>query len=231
MSENKSSQENNLKQNEKIENHINNHEIPKNEAENQKCSHEESLEENEEIQQINNLQEQFENEVVESEQMHTSNIEEDYDGKEEEEEEEEEEEYVEIDLSKLKDLNCPICNGIIRKTKTIKECLHRFCRDCVDVYISKGNKKCPLCFTHFVDQSSIIYDKEYDVLIAALYPDIEKVKKESPIVEESNKGPRIVVDETDPGEEPIAMEKPIVEESDDDTASTLQSNKDRPTKK
>jgi hypothetical protein len=32
MSENKSSQENNLKQNEKIENHINNHEIPKNEA-------------------------------------------------------------------------------------------------------------------------------------------------------------------------------------------------------
>jgi hypothetical protein len=50
-------------------------------------------------------------------------------------------------------------------------------------------------------------------------------------VEESNKGPRIVVDETDPGEEPIAMEKPIVEESDDDTASTLQSNKDRPTKK
>ncbi|WJX52087.1 hypothetical protein P8452_38231 [Trifolium repens] len=144
MSENKSSQENTLKQNEKIENHIKNHEIPK-------------------------------NEVVESEQMHTSNI----------EEEEEEED----------------------------------------------NKKCPLCFTLFVDQSSIIYDKEYDVLISALYPDIEKVKKESPFGEESNKGPRIVVDETSAGEEPIAMEKPIVEESDDDTASTLQSNKDRPTKK
>jgi hypothetical protein len=50
-------------------------------------------------------------------------------------------------------------------------------------------------------------------------------------VEESHKGPKIVVDETGVGEEPIAMEKPIVEESDDDTASTLQSNKDRPTKK
>jgi hypothetical protein len=32
MSENKSSQENTLKQNEKIENHIKNHEIPKNEV-------------------------------------------------------------------------------------------------------------------------------------------------------------------------------------------------------
>ncbi|AQK66918.1 Putative E3 ubiquitin-protein ligase RING1a, partial [Zea mays] len=68
--------------------------------------------------------------------------------------------------------------GIIRKTRTVMECLHRFCRDCIDKSMRLGNNECPACRTHCASRRSLRDDPNYDALIAALYPDIDKYEEE-----------------------------------------------------
>lgn len=40
---------------------------------------------------------------------------------------------------------CPICLGYIKNCRTVMECLHRFCEDCIEKYIRLGKKECPQC--------------------------------------------------------------------------------------
>jgi len=58
------------------------------------------------------------------------------------------------------------------------ECLHRFCRDCIDKSMRLGNNECPACRTHCASRRSLRDDPNYDALIAALYPDIDKYEEE-----------------------------------------------------
>ncbi|XP_012572561.1 putative E3 ubiquitin-protein ligase RING1a [Cicer arietinum] len=103
----------------------------------------------------------------------------DADTDEDEEEEVEEEEYVTIDMSLVrKEVECPICLGIIRKTSTVMECLHRFCRKCIDKSMRLGNKECPSCRTHLASRRSLKDDPNYDILIATLFPNIDKFEEE-----------------------------------------------------
>ncbi|KAI4296777.1 hypothetical protein L6164_036702 [Bauhinia variegata] len=89
------------------------------------------------------------------------------------------EEYVVIKLSDVrKEVQCPICLGIIRKTRTVMECLHRFCRECIDKSMRLGNNECPACRTHCASRRSLRDDPNYDALIAVLYPDIDKYEEE-----------------------------------------------------
>ncbi|XP_042520306.1 putative E3 ubiquitin-protein ligase RING1a [Macadamia integrifolia] len=88
-------------------------------------------------------------------------------------------EYVIVRLSDIrKEVQCPICLGIIRKTRTVMECLHRFCRECIDKSMRMGNNECPACRTHCASRRSLRDDPNYDSLIAALYPDIDKYEEE-----------------------------------------------------
>jgi E3 ubiquitin-protein ligase RNF1/2 len=41
------------------------------------------------------------------------------------------------------ELMCPICLEILKTTMTTKECLHRFCHDCIITALRAGNKECP----------------------------------------------------------------------------------------
>ncbi|KAH9748775.1 RING-type domain-containing protein [Citrus sinensis] len=85
----------------------------------------------------------------------------------------------ELKLSDIrKEVQCPICLGIIRKTRTVMECLHRFCRECIDKAMRLGNNECPACRTHCASRRSLRDDLNYDALIAALYPDIDKYEEE-----------------------------------------------------
>nr|GMD93106.1 putative E3 ubiquitin-protein ligase RING1a isoform X1 [Ipomoea batatas] len=68
--------------------------------------------------------------------------------------------------------------GIIRKTRTVMECLHRFCRECIDKSMRMGNNECPACRTHCASRRSLRDDPNYDALIAILYPDIDKYEEE-----------------------------------------------------
>ncbi|KAF7024188.1 hypothetical protein CFC21_036567 [Triticum aestivum] len=89
------------------------------------------------------------------------------------------EEFVLVKLAEIrKEVQCPICLGIIRKTRTVMECLHRFCRDCIDKSMRLGNNECPACRTHCASRRSLRDDPNYDALIATLYPDIDKYEEE-----------------------------------------------------
>ncbi|KAL5841602.1 hypothetical protein ACOSQ3_012205 [Xanthoceras sorbifolium] len=98
---------------------------------------------------------------------------------------EEKDEYVTVKLSDIrKEVQCPICLGIIRKTRTVMECLHRFCRECIDKAMRMGNNECPACRTHCASRRSLRDDLNYDALIAALYPDIDKYEEEELAMQE-----------------------------------------------
>ncbi|KAG6506157.1 hypothetical protein ZIOFF_031475 [Zingiber officinale] len=86
-----------------------------------------------------------------------------------------------------KEVQCPICLGIIRKTRTVMECLHRFCRECIDKSMRLGNNECPACRTHCASRRSLRDDPNYDALIAALYPDIDKYEEEELAFHEEEK--------------------------------------------
>ncbi|KAJ6377193.1 hypothetical protein OIU76_026210 [Salix suchowensis] len=97
-------------------------------------------------------------------------------------------EYVVVKLSEIrKEVQCPICLGIIRKTRTVMECLHRFCRECIDKSMRLGNNECPACRTHCASRRSLRDDPNYDALIAALYPDIDKYEEEELAFQEEEK--------------------------------------------
>ncbi|CAA7394319.1 unnamed protein product [Spirodela intermedia] len=88
-------------------------------------------------------------------------------------------EYVLVELADIRrEVQCPICLGIIRKTRTVMDCLHRFCRECIDRSMRLGNNECPACRTHCASRRSLRDDPNYDALIAALYPDIDKYEEE-----------------------------------------------------
>ncbi|KAJ3696071.1 hypothetical protein LUZ60_001448 [Juncus effusus] len=88
-------------------------------------------------------------------------------------------EFVLVKLAEIrKEVQCPICLGIIRKTRTVMECLHRFCRDCIDKSMRLSNNECPACRTHCASRRSLRDDPNFDALISALYPDIDKYEEE-----------------------------------------------------
>uniref|UniRef100_A0ACD5U1U9 Uncharacterized protein n=1 Tax=Avena sativa TaxID=4498 RepID=A0ACD5U1U9_AVESA len=88
-------------------------------------------------------------------------------------------EFILVKLMDIrKEVQCPICLGIIRKTRTVMECLHRFCRDCIDKSMRLGNNECPACRTHCKSRRSLRDDPNFDALILALYPDIDKYEEE-----------------------------------------------------
>lgn len=88
-------------------------------------------------------------------------------------------EFIVVKLMDIrKEVQCPICLGIIRKTRTVMECLHRFCRDCIDKSMRLGNNECPACRTHCKSRRSLRDDPNFDALILALYPDIDKYEEE-----------------------------------------------------
>lgn len=100
----------------------------------------------------------------------------------------EKDEYIIVKLSEIrKEVQCPICLGIIRKTRTVMECLHRFCRECIDKSMRLGNNECPACRTHCASRRSLRDDPKYDALIAALYPDIDKYEEEELAFHEEEK--------------------------------------------
>ncbi|GJP49079.1 hypothetical protein CLOM_g8341 [Closterium sp. NIES-68] len=88
-------------------------------------------------------------------------------------------EMVAISLIDIrKELQCPICLGIIRRTRTVMECLHRFCGDCIDKAIRLGNNECPSCRAHCASRRSLRADPRFDALVAAVFPNRDRIEKE-----------------------------------------------------
>ncbi|THG05564.1 hypothetical protein TEA_006197 [Camellia sinensis var. sinensis] len=76
---------------------------------------------------------------------------------------------------------------IIKKTRTVMECLHRFCRECIDKSMRMGNNECPACRTHCASRRSLRDDPRFDAMIESLYNDIEKYEEEELAFHEEEK--------------------------------------------
>lgn len=59
---------------------------------------------------------------------------------------------------------------MLKKTMTTKECLHRFCSDCIITALRSGNKECPTCRKKLVSKRSLRPDPNFDCLISKIYP-------------------------------------------------------------
>ncbi|CAG7832210.1 unnamed protein product [Allacma fusca] len=68
------------------------------------------------------------------------------------------------------ELMCPICLDMLHQTMTTKECLHRFCADCIITALRSGNKECPTCRKKLVSKRSLRPDPNFDMLISKIYP-------------------------------------------------------------
>jgi E3 ubiquitin-protein ligase RNF1/2 len=68
------------------------------------------------------------------------------------------------------ELMCPICLDILRTTMTTKECLHRFCHDCIITALRAGNKECPTCRKKLISKRSLRPDPNFDGIISKIYP-------------------------------------------------------------
>jgi E3 ubiquitin-protein ligase RNF1/2 len=72
------------------------------------------------------------------------------------------------------ELMCPICLDILKNTMTTKECLHRFCHDCIITALRAGNKECPTCRKKLISKRSLRRDPNFDALISKIYPNREE---------------------------------------------------------
>lgn len=68
------------------------------------------------------------------------------------------------------ELMCPICLDLMKNAQTTKECLHRFCQECIITALRSGNKECPTCRKKLVSKRSLRPDPNFDALIAKIYP-------------------------------------------------------------
>lgn len=68
------------------------------------------------------------------------------------------------------ELMCPICLDMLKNTMTTKECLHRFCHNCIITALRSGNKECPTCRKKLVSKRSLRPDPNFDALICKIYP-------------------------------------------------------------
>ena len=53
------------------------------------------------------------------------------------------------------EFHCPVCLGYINNTRIVKECLHRFCGDCIQKCLRLGKKECPQCRIHIPSRRSL----------------------------------------------------------------------------
>lgn len=72
------------------------------------------------------------------------------------------------------ELMCPICLDILKQTMTTKECLHRFCHDCIITALRNGNKECPTCRKKLISKRSLRPDPNFDGIISKIYPNREE---------------------------------------------------------
>lgn len=72
------------------------------------------------------------------------------------------------------ELQCPVCMSIIREACVVRECLHRFCRECIHKCLRLGKKECPACRTHVPSRRSCRPDPAFDRLIRTVYCDPEE---------------------------------------------------------
>ena len=85
---------------------------------------------------------------------------------------------VKLPIGKVKsEFHCPVCLKLMKKTTIVMECLHRFCAECIEKCLRIGMKECPSCRVHIPSRRSTRHDVSFDILIAAMFGDLEKFER------------------------------------------------------
>ncbi|GAU91770.1 hypothetical protein RvY_03964 [Ramazzottius varieornatus] len=86
------------------------------------------------------------------------------------------------------ELSCAICLDILRDTRTTKECLHRFCGECISQALRSGNKECPNCRSKLASMRSLRPDPLFDNIIRIVFPNRADLdKQQSMLLEKLDK--------------------------------------------
>lgn len=83
------------------------------------------------------------------------------------------------------ELSCAICLSIIRDTRVVTECMHRFCNECITKCLRTGKKECPTCRSKCASHRRLRPDKKYDEIIRQFYPDVEAYEEQQDEIIES----------------------------------------------
>ncbi|KAL5236663.1 hypothetical protein ACI65C_004073 [Semiaphis heraclei] len=84
------------------------------------------------------------------------------------------------------ELMCPICLDVLKNTMTTKECLRRFCSECIVTALRSGNKECPTCRKKLVSKRSLRPDPNFDLIMSKTYPNRDEAHQ-TRILEKLNK--------------------------------------------
>ncbi|CAE7854874.1 RING1B, partial [Symbiodinium sp. KB8] len=69
-------------------------------------------------------------------------------------------------------LECAICRGVMQEPVMIKQCLHRFCKNCLEHSLRTLKNECPLCRTRVPSRRSLERDTRFAKLIELVYKDV-----------------------------------------------------------
>ncbi|KAJ1613378.1 RING finger containing protein [Cryptosporidium canis] len=75
------------------------------------------------------------------------------------------------------DFNCLICFRILQRTMVVKDCLHRFCGECIEKCVRIGLRECPQCRLHIASRRSLRSDSIMDTLTHRLFPDASEFER------------------------------------------------------
>ena len=85
---------------------------------------------------------------------------------------------TQLDESMLhSELRCPICLMVMRDP-VVTECLHRFCKDCIERCQRQVRRQCPSCRTPIATRRSLRPDHNIASLIKKVYPDLDAFEAE-----------------------------------------------------
>ncbi|XP_065844654.1 E3 ubiquitin-protein ligase RING2-like isoform X2 [Oscarella lobularis] len=114
------------------------------------------------------------------------------------------------------EMMCPICLDVLKTTMTTKECLHRFCQECIITALRSGNKECPTCRKKLISKRSLRPDPTFDALIAKLNP-----PPPSTINSQCDSATTIVTSVVSPLLFPLTSESPSQIKSEETSSSLL----------
>ena len=122
-------------------------------------------------------------------------------------------------------LTCSVCSRLYREATTVTECLHTFCKGCIDAAVCVGSNanKCPKCgvalATDPYKDNQIVFDRTLNDVVTKLFPRpsdgvraklreqklMEEQSRKRKAMESQNRGRKHAVRQKKVGERPVGM--------------------------
>lgn len=85
--------------------------------------------------------------------------------------------------------------GTYQRVMVVKDCLHRFCSECIEKWLRSGHKDCPKCRNQIPSRRSLRPDPIFERMIRRLFPNVKEFEEKNDcLVAEANKRKSLVND-------------------------------------